>query len=277
MSAPLGGTIAISGAGGGLGLGMAVECLRRGEHVLALILDDSQRAGLEEAAMGLPGRLDVQVLDITRPGDFAFPADLSVLVNNAGIRLKNLPVEEIPLDEWRLYFEVNFLGHVELTRRAIPLMRAAGQGLICNINSGSITTPYPFLGPYRATKGAMMAFSETLRTELAPFGIRVLEILPGAVRTGINKESVTQRVAHAADYPPYAPMAQRQREVFSKANFQPLEIEEATRGIVDKFYDNKGRMRHGTCAASDAALNAWRPEGGEAGMAAFVKLLLPEG
>jgi NAD(P)-dependent dehydrogenase (short-subunit alcohol dehydrogenase family) len=90
-----------------------------------------------------------------------------VLINNAGIRLKNLPIEDIPLDEWRLYFEVNFLGAVELTRRAIPLLRKRGRGVICNINSSSITAPMPFLAPYRATKGALAAFSETLRSELA--------------------------------------------------------------------------------------------------------------
>ena len=270
------GTIAVSGAGGGLGYGISLECVRRGHRVLALILEEGQRAALESAATGLPGTLDIQVLDITKPGDFAFPPDLQVLVNNAGIRLKNLPVEEIPLDEWRLYFEVNFLGHVELTRRAIPIMRENRKGLICNINSSSLTSPIPYLAPNRATKGAMAAFSETLCCELAPFGIKILEIMPGAVRTGINRESVTQRVAHAVEYPPYAPMANRQRELFLQSNFQPIEIEEATRGIVDRFFDDKGRMRHGTCAGSEQAIEAWRPQGGEAGIAGFIAMMLPK-
>ena len=120
-----------------------------------------------------------------------------------------------------------------------------------------------------------MAFSETLRCELAPFGIRVLEIMPGAIRTGINVESVTQRVAHAVDYPPYAPMAHRQRENFLKSNFQPIEIEDATKGIVDRFYDDLGRMRHGTCPSSEQSLQSWRPQGGEAGISSFISTLLP--
>ena len=141
------GSIAITGAGGGLGLGIAAECLRRGYEVLALIQHESQRADVMAAAEGTSGTLTVQILDVTKPGDFAFPDELFALVNNAGIRLKNLPIEEIPLEEWRLYFEVNFLGTIELTRRAIPLLRAARRGLICNINSGSTTSPIPFLAP----------------------------------------------------------------------------------------------------------------------------------
>jgi NAD(P)-dependent dehydrogenase (short-subunit alcohol dehydrogenase family) len=269
------GTVAITGAGGGIGLGLAGECLSRGYKVLGTILDESQRADLEAVALDKPGSLEIRVLDITRPGDFAFPDDLDVLVNNAGIRLKNMPIEAIELDEWRLYFEVNFLGHVEMTRRAIPLMKARRKGLVCNINSGSLYSPIPFLGPYRATKGAMAAFSETLRCEVEQFGIRVLEILPGAVKTGINKESVTVRVAHAADLPDYAPMAHRQREMFTQSEFRIWTIEEAGKWIVDAMIDDKGRMRHGTDPNSDAAMDAWRPMGGEDQIRAFIAMMTP--
>lgn len=268
------GIIAVTGAGGGMGLAVVAECARRGYRTLGLILDETQRAGLAQAVAGLPGRTDIQVLDITKPGDFTFPPDLEVLVNNAGIRLKNLPIEEIGLDEWRLYFEVNFLGAVELTRRAIPLLRARGGGVVCNINSGSITLPVPFIGPYRATKGAMMAFSESLRVELAPFGIRIVEIMPGGVITGINVESVTRRVAHAVDYPPYAPMAKRQRQMFLDSGIELIEASQAAIRIVEAILDDTGPMRYGTCAASDAGIEAWRPEGGEARMTMMIEALL---
>jgi NAD(P)-dependent dehydrogenase (short-subunit alcohol dehydrogenase family) len=269
------GTMAVTGAGGGIGLGIAAESARRGYRTLALIYEEAQRAAVEQAVHGLPGAVDVQVLDITRPGDFAFPDDLDVLVNNAGIRLKNLPIEHIPLDEWRLYFEVNFLGHVAMTQRAIPIMRARHKGLICNINSGSIYNPMPFLAPYRATKGAMMAFTETLRAEVEQFGISVLEILPGAVKTGINKESVTVRVAHAVEYPAYEAMAKRQRELFA-GDFTIWSIEDAARFIVDAMEDNKGRMRHGSDPGSDAmAVSGWRPNGGEEQIANFIAMIDP--
>ncbi|MET0376101.1 MAG: SDR family NAD(P)-dependent oxidoreductase, partial [Rhizorhabdus sp.] len=154
---------------------------------------------------------------------------------------------------------------------------ARKKGLICNINSGSIYSPTPFLAPYRSTKGAMMAFSETLRCEVEQFGIGVLEILPGAVKTGINTESVTVRVAHAVDYPEYAPMAHKQRAMFTGGDFTIWPIEDAARFIVNAMEDNKGRMRHGSDPNSDAmAVSGWRPNGGEEQIAAFIANVTPE-
>jgi NAD(P)-dependent dehydrogenase (short-subunit alcohol dehydrogenase family) len=238
--------------------------------VLALGLEEGQRGQVMKAADGLAGAIDFAVLDVTKPGDFAFPADLCILVNNAGIRLKNLPIEVVPLDEWRLYFEVNFFGAVELTQRAIPIMRARGRGVICNISSGSVVKPMPFLGPYRATKWAISAFSETLRTEVAPFGIRVVEFMPGAVRTGMNEKSATRVIAEAVELPDYAPMAQRQRNMFVGTGVTPIEIEDAARYMVDAIEDENGKMRYGSCPASTTMIDQWRKDGGEAEIAAFV-------
>jgi NAD(P)-dependent dehydrogenase (short-subunit alcohol dehydrogenase family) len=271
----LNGTVAVTGAGSGMGQGIAAEFARRGYKVLALMEKEEQRPLIAEATQDVKDKIESVVLDITQPGDFEFPDDLAILVNNAGIRLKNIPIEAIPTEEWRLYFEVNFLGAVELTRRAVPIMRERHQGVICNINSGSITMPIPFLGPYRSMKGALMAFSETLRAEVALFGIRVVEILPGAVRTGMNKTSMTTGVSHASEYPPYAPMAEKQLASFKNADFKIIEIPEAANRIVDAILTGD-HMRYGTCQASDAGIEAWRSgHGGEPLMKAFIDSLVP--
>jgi NAD(P)-dependent dehydrogenase (short-subunit alcohol dehydrogenase family) len=267
------GTVAITGAGAGLGLGLTAEFARRGYKVMALALEEGQRQQVAEAVKAMAGTVEFVVLDVTQPGDFAFPDDLGVLVNNAGIRLENLPVEAVPLDEWRRYFEVNFFGAVELTRRAIPIMRGLGRGVICNVSSGSLVHPMPFLGPYRATKSALSAFSETLRTELAPFGIRIVEFMPGAVRTGMNEKSVTRVIAEAVELPPYAPMAVRQRALFTGAGTLPVEIAAAAVYMVDAIEDQRTKMRHGSCPASTAMIDQWRKDGGEAEIAAFVNVL----
>jgi NAD(P)-dependent dehydrogenase (short-subunit alcohol dehydrogenase family) len=267
------GTVAITGGGSGLGLGLATEFARRGYKVLALGLEESQHEQVMDAAQGLAGTMAFVVVDVTRPGDFAFPDDLAILINNAGIRLKNLPVEAIPLDEWRLYFEVNLFGAVELTRRAIPIMRERGRGVICNISSGSVVHPMPFLAPYRATKWALSSFSESLRTELAPFGIRIVEFMPGAVRTGMNEKSVTRVIAEAVELPPYAPMALRQREMFTDAGTTPVEIPDAAAYMVDAIENEQSNMRHGSCPASTAMIDQWRQDGGEANLAAFAATL----
>jgi NAD(P)-dependent dehydrogenase (short-subunit alcohol dehydrogenase family) len=267
------GVVAITGAGTGLGFGFATEFARRGYEVLALALEEEQRGRVLQAAEGLPGSIAFTVLDVTKPGDFAFPDNLGVLINNAGVRFRNLPIETIPLEEWRRYFDVNFFGAVELTLRAIPLMRAQGRGVICNVSSGSVLKPMPFLGPYRATKWAMSGFSESLRTELAPFGIRIVEFMPGAVRTGMNEKSMTRMTAEAVDVPGYGPMARRQRELFLEARVSPIEIEEAAHYMVDAIEDENGKMRYGSCPASTAMIDQWRKDGGEAEIEAFVARL----
>jgi NAD(P)-dependent dehydrogenase (short-subunit alcohol dehydrogenase family) len=270
------GLVAITGAGLGLGLALSVECAGRGFDVLATVPELSMGDAVLEGTAGLSGTVHVQVLDVTAPGGFRFPDELRVLINNAGIRRAYLPVEETPLDEWRKTFEVNFFGVVEVTRRAIPILRERGEGVICNISSRSVINPIPFLGPYRASKKALAGYSETLRTELAPFGIRVVEILPGPMETNINADSITHRVADAVAFEPYAPMAMRQREVNS-AGPPTIPAADAAREVVDAILDDTGPMRYATCDDSKSALERWGRWREEEWMLRFMEPLVPEG
>jgi NAD(P)-dependent dehydrogenase (short-subunit alcohol dehydrogenase family) len=256
------GLAAVTGAGQGIGLAVSAELARRGFDVLALVFSADQIGAVRDAV--LPGKVECRVLDVTAPGDFAFPEGLRVLVNNAGIRLKTLPVEHTALDEFRRIMEVNFFGSVEMARRAIPGMRAAGSGVICNISSGSLLFPIPFLSAYRASKGAVSAFSETLRIELAPLGIRVIEVMPGATLTGMSADSPSRNPADAVKFPPYAPMAEAMFRVNSASYKDPTPAADAARAIVDAILDDAAPMRHGTDAASTQGLRAWREQTDEA-------------
>jgi NAD(P)-dependent dehydrogenase (short-subunit alcohol dehydrogenase family) len=252
------GVAAVTGAGQGIGLAVATELARRGFDVLALVLEEKQVTAVTDATKGAKGKVECVVIDITQPGNFKFPDNLSVLVNNAGIRLQTFPVEEFGLDDWRKIFEVNFFGAIEMSRRAIPVLRAQGRGVICNITSGSILMPLTFLGPYRAAKSALSSVCETLRLELAPFGIRTVEILPGFTESGLNKDSPARRLADAAKFTAYAPMAQALLDANSKTFLQPTPVSQAAAAIVDAILDDKGPMRYGTDASSNAGLKAWR-------------------
>src|SRR5207253_2387028 len=110
---------------------------------------------------------------------------LRVLVNNAGVESDNLPIEYMPLESWQRLFATNVFGLVEVTKRAVPIMRAAGGGVICNVTSSSTLAPVPFLGTYRASKAAVTALGESLAAEVAQFGIRVIEIMPGPIETSM--------------------------------------------------------------------------------------------
>ena len=131
---------------------------------------------------------------------------VDVLVNNAGYGLYG-PVEEIGLDEARYQFEVNVFGAARLTQLLLPAMRAKGRGTIVNITSmgGKI---YTVLGAwYHATKHALEGWSDSLRLELEPFGIRVVVIEPGLIETGFGAAASTSILKHSGDGP-YAKVAQ---------------------------------------------------------------------
>ena len=107
---------------------------------------------------------------------------IDVLVNNAGYGSHGA-IEDVPIDEARRQFEVNVFGLARLTQLVSPHMRAQGSGTIINISSigGRLTTPLG--GWYHATKYAVEALSDALRMELRPFGIDVVVVEPGGIRT----------------------------------------------------------------------------------------------
>jgi NAD(P)-dependent dehydrogenase (short-subunit alcohol dehydrogenase family) len=252
------GSAVVTGASRGLGRAVAIELSARGFSVVATMRDPTAGTDLPSDARARGGKVRVEALDITDPEGFSFPDDLTVLVNNAGLRLKYLPVEETPLEEWREVFETNVFGTIEVIRRAIPILRSNG-GVICNVTSSSILSPFPFFGTYRASKWAISALSETLRAELAPFGIRVIEILPGPIDTELLATSVMYRLPEAAAFPAYRHVAERNfpsaKGVASEYVTSP---DIAAAAIADAVFDDGGPMRYGCDPLSVNALGAWR-------------------
>jgi glucose 1-dehydrogenase len=112
------------------------------------------------------------------------PVDL--LVNNAGIE-KPFPLEEMPLDEWRKVLDVNLTGPFLCSREFVRRIGKAG-GAIVNVSSVHQVIPWPSFSHYCASKGGLNLFGETIARELAPSGIRVVSVAPGAILTPINRE-----------------------------------------------------------------------------------------
>jgi NAD(P)-dependent dehydrogenase (short-subunit alcohol dehydrogenase family) len=124
---------------------------------------------------------------------------LKGLVNNAGVAISG-PLEFLPLDELRRQLEVNIVGQVAVTQALLPLLRADG-GRIVNIGSIGGRLASPFLGAYAASKFAMEGLSDSLRRELAPLGIRVSLIEPGATATEIWDRGQEKALALRAQMP----------------------------------------------------------------------------
>jgi NAD(P)-dependent dehydrogenase (short-subunit alcohol dehydrogenase family) len=177
--------VVVTGASTGMGAATARELARRGYHVLAGVRRDE-----DADAMRGPG-IEPVILDITNPDHIEALAArvrkdpqgrvLRAVVNNAAIQA-NVPIEVFAIDEWRRMFEVNLFGQVTVTQALLPALFSS-RGRVVNISSLGGKIAMATYGPYAATKFALEAVSDALRRELAPAGVDVVVIEPGAVRT----------------------------------------------------------------------------------------------
>ena len=245
----------VTGASRGIGRAVSLELARRGFEVVATMRAPRAGATLAEEAARLGVRLRVERLDVTDPESIRIPSGLRVLVNNAGIEEDYLPVEATPIEQWRRVFEANLFGLVEVTRAAIPALRAAGGGVICNVTSSSGLVPTPFYAVYRASKAAVSAIGESLRAELAPFGIRVVEVLPGPIDTDMLAHS--DRTYEAEALPGYEAMARRSLEMRRQVP-SVTSAADAARAIADAILDDASPLRRGCDPLGEQLLGAWR-------------------
>ncbi len=256
----VGGSALVTGASRGIGRAVAVELARRGFDTVASMRDPAAGAELADLA---GERLRVARLDVNDPATVAIPDDLRVLVNNAGVDSAYLPVEHSELDDWRAVLETNVLGLVGVTMAAIPTLRANRPSVVCNISSSSILASVPFYAPYRASKAAVSALGDTLRVELAPSGIRVVEILPGPVETDMFRLSTGDVAAARFErYRSMAEVATRVRRQSADPMVSPAP--EAAALIVDAVLDDHGPMRYGCDPLSIGLLSLWRQSDDEA-------------
>jgi len=222
----------ITGAASGFGRAIAEAALGRGDSVAAAVRHPERVTGL-----GPDDRVHVVRLDVTdeaqREAAVAATLDrfgrIDVLVNNAG-RTQVGAVEETTGDELRALFELHFFGPAALTRAVLPGMRAQGGGAIVQMSSVGGQVPAPGFSAYCATKFALEGFTETLRDEVAPFGIRTLIVEPGAFRTGLFQSGAAYL---SAEMPEYAgTVGQTRKYVDSGDGRQPGDPDKAAHAIL---------------------------------------------
>jgi 3-oxoacyl-[acyl-carrier protein] reductase len=113
---------------------------------------------------------------------------IDILVNDAGIQGPIGLFEELPPEEFTYTLKVNFLGPVWLCQAVVPEMKRRGEGVIINLSGGGAASPRERFTPYGAAKAALVRFTETAAMELAPYGVRVNAVAPGAVNTRMLEE-----------------------------------------------------------------------------------------
>ena len=176
--------VLVTGGAAGIGLAVAQRFAQDGAQVL---ICDADTAGLDRAMAATPGLHGIPC-DVSAPAEvdslFAAVSDqlggLDVLVNNVGIGGPTAPAEELSSADWQRVMDINLTGTFEVTRRAIPLLKASA-GTIITMSSAAGRYGYPNRIAYATSKWGLIGFTKTLAMELGPFDVTANAILPGAV------------------------------------------------------------------------------------------------
>ena len=184
---PRGKYVLISGCDTGFGHGLAIELDKQGFNVLAGIYNSDNQISLADC---LSSRATVFCLDITRQGDIDAAynivkektSTLHALVNNAGIIMPGF-IDWVSMESIRKTMDVNFFGHVAMTKMFLPLLIAKRDSRVVNVCSMGGFVTFRATMSYSASKYAMESFSDCLRREMSSWGLRVSIIEPGAMRT----------------------------------------------------------------------------------------------
>jgi short-subunit dehydrogenase involved in D-alanine esterification of teichoic acids len=184
-----GNTILIAGGTSGIGLGLALRLHEAGNKV---IVAGRRKELLDEITAEHPG-VDALVLDVADPDSIARAREtvaashpgLNVLVNNAGIMLRENVLDPADLPVAEDHVTVNLLGTIRMTYAFLPLLVGKDDAVVVNVTSALAFVPFPSTPTYSATKAALHSFSESLRIQLAgaDAGVQVIEMVPPGVRT----------------------------------------------------------------------------------------------
>lgn len=250
-------SVLITGCSSGIGHSLALEFLSKGLRVFATArktdsIRDLEAQGIETLSLEVTDTSSIQALKneiSTRTG-----GRLDFLVNNAG-RNYTVPALDVELEEIRTTFEANVFGVMMMCQAFAPLVIEA-EGTIVQIGSLAGIMPYVFGSVYNASKGALHSYSDTLRVELAPFGVRVVTVVTGGVKSNIAR---TKREMRGDSI--YLPVREEYEERLVHSQAMGVPNEAYARRVVSQVLVKRPKDR------------IW--EGGKAWLVWFVSTFLP--
>lgn len=198
-------TVLITGCSdGGLGAALAVAFHAHGLRVFATARDPAKMAsvrsaGIETLTMDVLSDESIKrcVEDVKAKG----ATTLEYLVNNAGTGY-HMPISDMDLNEARKLFDLNVWSYVAVTQAFLPLLIAAKGAMVVNQTSVLSMVPFPFLGPYNASKAAVAMLSDTMRLEFTPFDIQVVDLKTGTVKSKILDKIAIWKLPKGSLYEP---------------------------------------------------------------------------
>ncbi len=262
-------TILITGATRGIGRAAATHLAGRGHRVVATGRDRDLLASLEREAAAATLPITVAPLDVNDHAAceavvakiVAGHGRIDALVNNAGYSYSG-PLEELDLDEVRRMFETDLFSVLRLSQLVLPHMRAQRSGAIVNVGSVSGLIGSPDHGAYAAAKASLRAMSQVMRIEVASFGVRVVLIEPGLIKTDFGANQVWASRAGVAGSP-YAEKVRRDRNPGADrhpSGADPMRVAVRIRKVIEA---RRPKARY------TAGLDAW--------VGALAYRLLPDG
>ncbi|MGD0753405.1 MAG: SDR family oxidoreductase [Anaerolineales bacterium] len=236
--------VLITGCSSGIGRDLAQRLAHSGYTVVAT-------ARKVESLEDLPVALKLP-LDVTSPESIQKAVEqtvreqgrIDVLVNNAGYALRGA-VEEVPIEQVRQMFDANVFGVMRMIQAVVPQMRGQKAGRIINISTIAGRMVFPGNGSYSSTKYALEAISDALRLELEPYGIQVILVEPGAIKTSFE-QTVHTRAEFILTNPesPYRALYRQYQQVSDEMRRQESGPEVVSKVIQQVIESSKPKNRY---------------------------------
>ena len=235
----------ITGSNSGFGRSLTEAALAKGDRVIATTRHPEE---IKDLVKQYPDTVKAVTLDITQAEEISSAIDtalatfgqVDVLVNNAGFGTLGA-VEEIESEQVRKQFEVNCFGTLNLTKALLPHFRQRKSGHILNVSSVGGFTAFPGTGIYCSTKFAIEGYSEALAKEIAPLGIKLTLVEPGAFRTEFAGDSLATPDEQIDDYEETAHKFVKMQEEMSGE--QPGDPDKAAQAMIKVVESDNPPMR----------------------------------
>jgi NAD(P)-dependent dehydrogenase (short-subunit alcohol dehydrogenase family) len=240
----------ITGSSSGIGLETALILARNGYTTYATMRSREKDTSIKAAVQNEGLYIRVVQLDVTDDTSVKNAIDhvlseagrIDILVNNAGYGLVGA-FEDLSIEEIKSLYETNLFGLIRVTQAILPIMRKQGSGRIINISSGAGLFGYPGGSAYVSTKFAVEGLSESIAYELESFGIKVILIEPGFIRTNFGNAMV---IAKKAQDPasPYAELMQKTMTGFTELAKNASDAELVAKIILEAASNPNPRLRY---------------------------------
>ena len=238
----------VTGSATGIGHEIATHLARNGFRTYASMRNLQKANGITEMAKNenlplTPIQLDVtDNISITKAIDTVINESgrIDVLVNNAGYGLVG-SIEDMSVEELKAQYETNVFGVFRVTKAVLPHMRKQHSGSIINISSIAGRIALPLYSAYVSTKFAIEGLSESMAYELEPFGIKVVIIEPGAIKTNFRRE---QAAKGSSEDSPYSSMMQSPSNAIEKMLKHRLYPEEVAKTVIQAIENPKPKLRY---------------------------------